>query len=496
MDFKIRIDTVDDEVYPNNPGIYVNFAASMNYIGKMLEAAGEDSYASLFINDNYVVSEMPNPGDALTGKVKNLSADYGLIIYTPMIPIPNSGGVQIYNGNSGNAQNVYVYEYNGKPVDVNLKAAHNGKEINGAEIYYYGLTTRFDATTEIPTMPGVYIAGYTHTEIVYNENNKVNEVRRLGSDSVVIVIKQREANLTITGGTYDYEENVSRFPTISVTDKNGAPIYDAGITVISGAVTTDVVGTSIGVDDLCGSVNIDFPEGLTIPYLPDGTRGNLDDAWNYYRDEFLNKAATDKFTPSDIISFLEFCSRKAEAAGNKAIDEFKKLGTDEFVSGILDEINGSQSGVNIDINNTADKMQGIMDAGKAYFDTLIEKLRPMEQLDGKVWFTFQDLYNMDYSKTGLYLYLGVVTDPDLTVAAAQGVVIINSDSELFVPDTVVPYDGNPQDIMVNETDDLVVMVDRESNTINFFLDEAMFESLKLLLNELVDQVCIHHMKKL
>ena len=504
VNYLVRIDAVSDNVRPTAPGIYVNFAASMGYIGQLLEQMGHPA-AGLFENDNYIIGDMPSldlsqPDDF--NKIKNMCADAGIVIYTPMIPVPNSGGIQLYDEKGINkAENVYVYSYDGTPVEHALKVAYKGAELAGAEPYYYGLTTAFDPTTEAPSVPGIYIAAYTYTE---KDPANPMEIRRIGSDAAVIIIKQREADLTITGGSFEYD-GTSKFPEISVTDKNGNEISGAGKTIISGTVNVKTQGTNVTANDLYGAVNIDFPDGLTIPYLNiDGVPARIEDAWNYYRIKILNKAENDKITPSDFIDFLEFCADKTEAAANKAVATFEKVGANRYVQSALNKINNNVS-ADLSQDNLFSKvyrLQDMLHNGRVnYFDALIAQLRPLEALDDNVWITMKDLEDLDYSNTGIYFYMGAVTDPELTLSVGKGVVIIHSDDEYIMHDTYVPYDGKEHSIIIQDetnrdeitfilerADDGIVAISKDKKVLNIQLDRELAEKLIAELNTVMDVV--------
>ena len=506
VSYKIRVDSIESKVYPTEPGIYVNYAASMGYVGKLLESKGNE-YADLFLNDNYELSDLPGTDwkdpDNLLAAATMKAADYGIIVYTPMIPVPNinpnNGGIQLYDGDVANAQNLFVYEYE-EGVTRELEVAYNKAKLEGEEPYYYGLTTRLDPTTAVPSAPGVYIAAYTYTKPVQNEDTGLMEVLRVDSDAAVIVIKPTEADLTITGGSFEYDGE-SKFPQISVTDKNGNVLDDANKTIISGTVNVKELSSNITANDLYGAVNIDFPNHWTIPglELPDSFAGanRIEDAWDYYRTTFLNKAANDKFTPSDAIDFLEFCAKKTLAASDKAMELFERIGANEYVRSALNKVN-NQVDYDLSVERLLEEgytLQDMLYAGKAnYFDVMIEYLRPLEDLDDNVWITMQDLETLDYSATGAYLYLGVITDPDLAIGVGKGLVIIHSADDYIMHDTHVPYDGQPHSVLMQDTtsrEDVVVILDRANDAkvaISTEKKEVIIEVDEALAQDLIDEL--------
>ena len=436
---KVRFDALEKNVYPTNPGFYVNYAATLSRFNN----------SKIDFDKNYEPAE-----------------DYGFIVISPMAPIPNRGGVQLFgDGISSNAQNVFVYEYNGTAVERDLEVAVNGSKLDGEKPFYYGLTTRFDATKEAPTMPGVYFAGYNYTEEVYNEDSGEMELRRLGSDSAIIIIKQREAELTITGGVYEYEEGVTRIADVKITDKYGAEINDGGVTVISGTVNVNDDGTNVTANDFRGAVNIDMPDVL---------KAKWDAFWAktpYNNSEVIR--------PADFITFLEESRDAAITASNKGLDAFKDVAMKDAVSSALDKINVSSD----TLISGADKAQNLLDGGVAYYNELLAQLEPLRALNDNLELTFKDVSELDYSQTGYYLYMGVITDPDLTVDAAKGLVIIHSEDDYVMYDTHVPYNGKEQTIyMEDETNrsDVTVMV--KDNEISFFLDSDVYEAMNTALS--------------
>jgi len=458
---RIRLDALEKNVYPTDAGFYLNYAATLSTFTNRLGSTDK----------NYGTSD-----------------DYGFIVISPMVPIPNRGGVQLYDGEISNAQNVFVYEYNGEKIERDLEVAVNGVKLDGEEPFYYGLTTRFDATKQVPTMPGVYFAGYNYTTEVLNEDTQEMEVRRLGSDSAIIIIKQQEADLEIKGGTYEHDGE-NHIAEVIVTDKDGNVIKDKGVTVISGTVNANVEGTNVTMNDLYGTVNVDFPDALQ-------------NKWDEYCNRIWGEDAKDKFTPSDVISFLEECGDAAVAEANKAIEEFKALAINDTVSAALDKINGVQNRVDVssgNLVNKAERIQDLMQGGKAYYDKLIAELEPLKNLDDNVWITFYDLATesakLDYSKTGYYLYAGVITDPDLTVGVGKALVIIHSEDDYIMRDTHVPYDGQSHDIYtIDETkrgdvtavlypaEDGVVAINREKKEVRIQVDNELAQVICDALN--------------
>ena len=461
---RIRLDALEDKVYPTEAGFYVNYAATLS---KFTAQMGS-------VDKNYGIAD-----------------DYGFIVISPMLPIPNRGGVQLYDGEVSNAQNVFVYEYNGEKIARDLEVAIDGVKVDDKP-FYYGLTTRFDATKQVPNTPGVYFAGYIYTDEVYNEDADEMEVRRLGSDSAVIIIKQREVDLEIKGGTYEYDGD-KHMAEVIVKDKKGTVLNDAAVTVISGTANVNA-STNVSIDDLYGTVNIDFPDALQ-------------NEWDAYCKKHWGENAKDKFAPSDVISFLEECADAAEARANGALDEFEKYAIRDTVSSALDKINAEQNRVDVssgNLVNNAERVRDLMQGGRAYFDKLIEELEPLKDYDNNVFVTFYDLEDeadkLGYDKTGYYLYVGVTTDPDLTVDAGKALVIIHSADDYIMRDTHVPYDGQPHNIFLEDetsrgdvtvvlypSEDGVVAINREKKEVRIQVDNELAQVVCEALNKIFEK---------
>lgn len=457
---RIRLDATEKNVYPTAPGFYVNYAATL---AKFTAYAGT-------ADKNYAAAD-----------------DYGFIVISPMVPVPNTGaanvGLQLYDEKLSNVQNVYVYEYDGTNTVRDLEVAFNGATLEGEEPFYYGLTTRFDATKQAPVKPGVYFAGYNYTKMVENKDSGEMEVRRIDSDSAIIIIKQREVDLELKGEIVEYDGK-DHIAEIIVTDSKGNVVSDAGVTVISGTVNVDTTGANVSTNDLYGTVNVDFPEGLQ-------------DLWDAYCNEKWGKDALDKFALSDVMSFLKECSAAAEASANGAIEDFKSLAINNTVSAALKKINNNQSYVDVssgNLVNKATRVQHILTGGRVYFDKLIDELEPLTKYDDNVYVTFYDLATekdkLEYEKTGAYLYVGLVTDPDTTIGAGKALVIIHSADDYIMYDTHVPYNGKSQTIEMDDDtvrSDIKMMVDRDKNEVKFFLDGDVYKAINAVLKTVLGE---------
>lgn len=465
---KYRLDALGEKAFPIDPGFYVNFGATLSYFTAKMGV----------VDKNYGVN-------------KNL----GFIVLSPMIPVPNRGGIQLYDGGvTTNAENVFIYEYNGEPIERKLEIALDGVKLEkittkdgkeaDARAFYYGISTRLDVITQengkIPTMPGVYLAGFNYYDWVENTVTNQMEPRRLGSDSALIIIKQREVDMEIKGKIVEYDATKKQYADIVVTDKDGKEVTDAGVTVISGTVNAKADGSNITANDFYGTVNIDFPTAL-------------DEKWaSYWLNEQGRDTVPSEVRPSDLAKFLEWCGNKAESDMKATIGFFRNQALRPTVSKILNKINNYQDIADVSSENLVDKLGRVQDlttAGNAYYQDLLDRIKPLQELekvDDNLWISFKDLKDLDYSATGYYLYMGVVTDPDLTVAAGKGLVIIHSEDDYVMYDEHVPYDGYPHSIFTeDETSrgDVKVMIDRAANEIKFFLDGDVYKAMNAALDK-------------
>lgn len=383
MEFTLMI-TFKQDAYPEDAGFYLNYARIMD-------------------TTNYEPAE-----------------DYGTIVITPLLAIPNQGGVELVYEN---AENLFIFEYDGESKP--LRVTYQGEPLDN-EIYYYGINNRANLTKEVPTLPGVYVATTVYTDREPGQT----ELKKVGSDSAVIVITPKRATIEVGRDTVVYDGE-AHLPTISLTDKNGDPISGA-MTIISGTAGVNTDG-NIALEDLTVDVNIDFPERL--------------EGWlETFRQETGVNVLQDR-TPASVISFLNWYKDKI----NNSIPE-EKL-------------------VSLKVPQTyIDKLQTM---STEVCDKLIAQI---ERLPDDITLSFKDIEDLEYKQTGAYLFVGVITDPDLTPDVNAGLLVIRTADKYEMYDTYVPYNGLEQDIEIDDEttrDGLIFVVDRATNEVTFLLDSDM-----------------------
>ena len=445
---KIRIDTLGDQTYPVNPGLYLNMAANLPAITKVAEISGAEipeEYASI-VND------------------KNYTAAYstGYIVISPMVPVPNSGGVELFYKNTADTQNVFTFA-NG--TEAALKVAVNGVELEGATPTYYGLNTSLDQVTGVPSEPGLYIAFYNHTATVKNEITGADEIRRLGSDFALILINKSSASLEIVDETVTYDGE-AHLPAIKVK-ANGAVVTDAAVTVISGSVNS---GSATSITELQANINIDFP-------------AKLDALWNKYWQS-KGQAAPNTATPNDVVAFLKYCKTTIIGGAEDALVLMEGLG---IPTGYVD--GNIQNKLENGIDQATVTLQNLLDRATIHLDNLIAEVEKIgSKFDDEVTLTIKDLDELDYTATGYYLFAGIVTDPQYTPAVGAGLLTITSLHEYEMYETRVPYDGEPHFIdMTNESgrDSIYIIVDDNGDVtkVNFRLDNNLTTVMEALLDK-------------
>lgn len=444
---KVRIDALGEKAHPVEEGIYLNLAANLPGLNKLIGMyATVPEEVAQFLND------------------KNYDPAYatGFIAITPMMPIPNSGGVELFYKDVNDTQNVFVFENEGAR---DLKVAVKGVELEGAVPTYYGITTRADATKAVPANPGLYVATYNYVTTVHNDVTGEDEVRRLGSDVAVIVIKQTPVDMEIVGKTVTYDGN-AHLPEIKVTGKNGI-VTDAAVTVISGSVNS---GSATSVSDLEANINIDFPAALDSKWAA---------FWNY-----LGKEAPETATPEDVVKFLNWCKDTVYTNATDALELLDGLG---IPTGYVDT--DIEHKVENGIEDAAVTLQNVLDRATFYFDKLIVEVDKIaSKAEGHISLSIKDLNELNYSATGYYLFAGIVTDPDYSVAAGKGMLIIKSADTYVMYETHEYYDGNEHSIKIDDQtsrDGIIMIVDNNGDytKINFDLDNDMTKVLKTVLEK-------------
>ena len=376
------VDLVFADEFPKDPGAYVN--------------------AALELDVNY---------DETTQK-----DNVGLIAISPVLTMPNEGGVQLYHETDG-VQNFFEQVANGQPYE--LKVKHNGTPVdadvyyygfdNSLSVHYYGEETEADDGKAAPIKAGAYLASTIYTDA----NGK-----KIGSDMAIILLGVEKSYTEVKGENVVYDGQKHTLEVI-VKDENG-PV-SAGKTIISGYIGNNSEVSTAGLGALKSEINIDFPK-------------TLDNLWNNrfvpnFKD-YTGVNLPDDFKVEHVVKFLEKCLEwnEAQALENK----LNNLGIPEKYT---------------------DKFPN------AYAERVCnELLTVLRKLDGKLTVTFHDTYkngnlNFGYTEYGVYLYCAVTTDPNYLPSVGGGVLVIKAAEEDFTMlDTVRPYTGEGHTpIILDET---------------------------------------------
>lgn len=357
----------------------------------------------------------------------NEATAFGTLMITPMYAMPNSGVELVYKDFDDN-QNLFVFENDG--TEKALKVVHEGKYVD-AEIKYYGLTTRADVTDAVPEEPGVYVvtAIYTNTE-------DDGSITLVGSDVALAFINMTRATIEVDNMSVVYDGSTSWYPEIVIKDESGKNI-GGGMTVISGTVMDDEDGKAVALEDITGNVNIDFPT-------------DLDNAWKKFCDVMKVDISSKEIHPSDVVEFLGWYNAQIDDKAKTVTDLLAKLTVNEETT------------------------QKALDMAKAASNALKVEV---EKLPDNVSVSFYNENELKYIETGAYLFVGVITDPELIPDVNAGLVVVKSADAFEMYDTYVPYNGEERNITVDDTtsrDNVTLIVDRDHNQVNFILDETMF----------------------
>lgn len=427
-DAALTMDVVfSDNVYPTNPGVYVNLAVTAD--------------------PNYTTSY-----------------DYGTILIAPVVALPNRGGVQLTL--NGVAENLFVEPSDGNAKE--LTVTYNGSPVK-ADVFYYGLHAELGVLsgTTAPTLPGVYLASTIYTA---EENGSF---RKLGSDTAVIVIGMTDVELDVESKIEEFADGVYYKPEVTVTDKQGNVVTDAAVTMISGTVGVEN-DEDLGLEDVTANVNIAFPETVHkywkefAEYVNAQNRVDVIDLDPDMKTAYID---VDVF-----VEFVDWCDAKLNAALN-AVDG--RLGYLDKLNPYLDKIKNDQDYVDQVKNGykrIMNELKYVSGELKKASDKLAEKNLPEMEITFKKW------NDMKFHDKGVYFFYGIVTDPDYIPASNAGVMIIKAPDEAMVwLDTHTPYDGSekmPEGWDTTKRDSITMIVDKQSGEVNFLLDKHMETALK------------------
>ena len=222
------------------------------------------------------------------------------------------------------------------------------------------------------------------------------------------------STIDVTGSTvvYDGEGHTA---TVVAT---GSGVAEPDYTLISGGAYVSGDIDELGVDALCGNVNIDFPAWL---------------------DKALAETefATEGVDTAYLADFIS--SYRAEILKLIPAEALNKLGVStEQIDGYIDEL-----------------------------------LAVMEKLPKNAALTFHD--DATYTEPGYYFFYGIVTDSDHYPSADTGLLVIEKQDIYFdLLNTTATWNGKGQMVDLNNpanADFVTVVVDRKNNTVNIILDE-------------------------
>ena len=178
---------------------------------------------------------------------------YAVPIVRAFVIVPNVSNVELVDEN-GNAQDAYTFTFDNTPKK--LYVTVDGQIVE-QEILYYGVrtNTKLHKTEDgAPVHAGVYTA--TVTYVTYDENGEIESV---GADMAVITIAPTESEISVTGGSVVYD---GQGHSATVESSSAVEGLKPDVTVISGAVLVDGDKDGIGLEDIKGVANIDFPAWL------------------------------------------------------------------------------------------------------------------------------------------------------------------------------------------------------------------------------------------
>lgn len=404
-----------EDVYPSNPGVYVNLAV---------------------VADPRFETEIA----------------LGSIMIAPVVALPDRGDVQLsYNGS---IENVFTFDCDGTPKA--LDVLYKGSKVD-ADVFYFGLNTKLavhsgTAASDVPELPGIYLAS-----TVYVAEDANGDISRLGSDVALVVIGLKDVSLDIVSEVIE-EDGEAHRPEIKVS------ATDAALTIISGEVMVEADG-DINLDDVKSTVNIEFPALVHELWKDFFKTLNAQDKVNLPKvNENLAECV---ITPDTLVRFLNWCEDRLN--GNlleedvvNAIEKLEKL---QIPADKIDAV----------VTN----YQKMLDKLQAAADKIVTAAEKAENnLNEEVFkITFEP--NKSYTKNGVYYYFGVVTDPDYIPAANGGVMIIKApDDAMVLLDTHVPYNGTGKEPVGWDTtgrEGITMIVDKNESDygITFVVDNTM-----------------------
>ena len=171
---------------------------------------------------------------------------YAMPIVRAFMIVPNVADVQIVDA-EGNALDAFTFTFDKTAKELYVMV--DGKLVE-YEITYAGIQTNtnvYNPTTDAPVHAGAYTAVLT-----YIGRDATGEITSVGVDMAALVIEPAQSSIEVTGGEFVYDGQPHG---VTVT----AP---ADVTMISGAVTFNGDVDGLGIEDVQGILNVDFPKWL------------------------------------------------------------------------------------------------------------------------------------------------------------------------------------------------------------------------------------------
>lgn len=441
-----------------NVSAYVD--AQMNIVFAKPEDVPTGVYLNLAVlaDPNYKGSVDVTDTSSVNGETEFA---YGGIVISPVVAIPNRGGVQLVRGATGKAENIFAF---GAGESVALNVTVDGKKVDNATIYYYGVTGAAAVYnhTEAPKNAGLYVAA----TVYYSADGS-----KIGSDSAIVIVGKYEADMTIYNTVVAQKENATFAPTYDVTWKDANKTKgNPDIIMISGTVTKANDSDKLDLSLLKGDVYVDVPQWL----------GNL---WNTFVTSqagvslglTVNDATNPVISKRVLTGFLDWCIKRVESTENavgKAVSKLNSLGVNDALTGKLDNI---PDWLTNNLQKAREQANKLPDGGKViHINTYTSK-------DGN--------HIHHYGEVGVYYYVGIIADSDyLPAVAAGGLVITEDEDALVLWDTEVPWDGKGHEPIANITKDAMQMAmtivrDESDKSLTILMDKDLMNALGLEENE-------------
>lgn len=302
------------------------------------------------------------------------------IIVRTIVIVPNMPELQIVNKN-GAAQDKLEFTFDNAPVELYVK--QNGQIIEN-QIRYIGLQT--NGVEYDSTVPPVHAGAYAAITVLKTQEN-------VGMDVALVTIAPAKSDISVTGGTVAYNGK-KQTATVKAESPNST-VTSPDYTLISGTVDISAGVQNVGLESLCGDVNIDLPNWL---------------------DNMLAKTEFNQ-VDADVASVATFISTYR--------NDLLKL---------IPELMLESTGMS---NETVEAMIQKLNGG------IDELLKVLAKLPDDVNLTFES--NKGYTELGSYFYYGIVTDSDHIPAADTGLLVIEP-AEITSVDVTTEhvYDGKEQ----------------------------------------------------